>query len=1074
MKRQGDEESCVISDKANRRYLKYWNRCFARDNEKVSEGLAEWQSIRCATELEEAGIKFVKIGFDSEGISNESNSLFDISYRNGTMKIPTFVVDDNTESLFRNLIAYELYSQGSTYVLDYVTLMDNLINSANDVKLLRLSGVIVNMLGDDEAVAQMINKLRDHVTLSGNSFYYEEIFFDVKKHCARRWNIWKAKLSHDYFNSPWALLSFLAALLIILLTIGSFVTSLLALVVSSWWSAVSCGGGGDIGGGAALSIFCQLAMAEAIVSVLVERLLDLLAHEAVFLQGVHEEVGRLVAELERMKSALKDADRRQEQDELSRTVEKQIRELAYDAEDVIDTYILKVANQNRFMTMLSKPFHLHTIGEQVRAILAKLEDISKTLQPYKLISGEGESSNSNSRQRLIRRTNSLATEGFVVSLEGITSEVLAQLMKEDDSLRVVSIVGMGGIGKTTLANKLYHHVDVTRHFDSFAWVFISQQCMEREVFHEILVKVLSPSKEYRELMDKMKETELMRTLRDVLEDKRYLVVLDDIWSSDQWNTLKHAFPPGKKGSKILFTTRIKDVPLLADPLSSPVELPFLTDGESWELFRRKAFPGDGAESSHACPDEEFEKLGKDMVGKCGGLPLAIVVLGGLLATKRSLAQWEMVQRRFNADLNKRLGDTQKKELIRLWIAEGFISPPPQESGELLMEDEAEQCLQELINRCLVQVGKKDSTGTGVKTCQIHDLLRDLCVKKAREDNFLGIIQPPSNVNNIGPRFRVNLAESTERRRIAIHPSKGGVFWKNNNVSYSSVQIGTFKAFCSRRPGFLLLSPPSFLYGYFEGVNIYLPPRDALKNIETLKYIRVDEKFMRNINAMLSLTNVQSLGLIFQRSTYVESIVKSLIELHRMRSLHMDFEIDFSAIPNLEPLSDCRRLTKLNLRGRIQEEDGPHSSHPVLKFLPHNITKLTLVASMLWVDPMAELGKLQHLRILRLGRKSYCGTKLVCSANGFPQLDYLELVYLHNLEEWVIEEGAMPRLRSFKLVDPHKLRMLPEGLRYITTLKEMSLQFVSESLAKRSQVIDGREGEDFYKVRHIPSIQIINW
>ncbi|OMO76022.1 NB-ARC domain-containing protein [Corchorus olitorius] len=547
-------------------------------------------------------------------------------------------------------------------------------------------------------------------------------------------------------------------------------------------------------------------MAEAIVSVLVERLVDLLAHETVVLQGVDEEVGRLVGELERMKSALKDADRRQEQDELSRTVEKQIRELAYDAEDVIDTYILKVANQNRFMTMLSKPFHLHTIGEQVRAIQADLEGISKTLPAYRDICGKGESSNSNSRQPLIRRTYSLATDEFVVSSEGITRQVLARLMQEEDGLRVVSIVGMGGI-----------------------------------------------------------------------------------------------------------------------------------DGESWELFSRKAFLGDGG------IEPKFEKLGKDMVKKCGGLPLAIVVLGGLLATKRSVADWEMVQRRFNADLNKYgavngilelsyhdlpihlkpcfmyLGhypedwEISKKELIRLWIAEGFISPPPPESGELLMEDEAEQCLQELINRCLLQVSNKDRTGSGVRTCRIHDLLRDLCVKKAREENFLGIIQPPSSVNNDLP-LHVNLAESTERR-IAIHPSKTGVS------------------------------------------------------------------------------------------------------------------------------------------------------------LEDNITKLTLMFSRMSVDRMAELGKLQHLRILRLWNRSYVGTKLVCSANGFPQLDYLEMEALRNLEEWVIEEGAMPCLRSFELVSCKKLRMLPEGLRYITTLKEMTLQYVSESLAKRVQVIDGR-GEDFYKVRHIPSIQIL--
>ncbi|OMO76026.1 hypothetical protein COLO4_25737 [Corchorus olitorius] len=230
---EGDEENGLIIDTMGEHsYSKYWKRWFGRDKENVRKGLDEWQSIRCATELEEAGIKFVKIGIDSKGNTNYSNvvSLFDIRFRNATMKIPTFVVDDHTERLFRNLIAYELYSQGSTYVLDYVTFMDNLINSAKDVQVLRFSGVIVNMLGDDEAVAQMINKLRQHVTLCGKSFYYDEIFVDVKKHCARRWSIWKAKLSRDYFNSPWALLSFLAALLIILLAIGSFVTALLPLV----------------------------------------------------------------------------------------------------------------------------------------------------------------------------------------------------------------------------------------------------------------------------------------------------------------------------------------------------------------------------------------------------------------------------------------------------------------------------------------------------------------------------------------------------------------------------------------------------------------------------------------------------------------------------------------------------------------------------------------------------------------------------------------------------------------------------------------------------------------------------
>ncbi|EOY13897.1 Uncharacterized protein TCM_032631 [Theobroma cacao] len=210
---QGDAESGVTIT------------CCAREKENLRKGLLEWQSLRCATELKEAGIQFMN-STEESGV----NSLFDISFTNATMKIPTFVVEDDTERLFRNLIAYELYEEGSTYVIDYVTLMDNLINSSKDVQLLRFSEIIENMLGDDEAVAIMFNKLRDHVILCGDTFYYEEIFVDVKRHCARRWNTWKAKLRHDYFNSPWALISFIAALLVILLTIGQFVTALIPLV----------------------------------------------------------------------------------------------------------------------------------------------------------------------------------------------------------------------------------------------------------------------------------------------------------------------------------------------------------------------------------------------------------------------------------------------------------------------------------------------------------------------------------------------------------------------------------------------------------------------------------------------------------------------------------------------------------------------------------------------------------------------------------------------------------------------------------------------------------------------------
>ncbi|KAM1018890.1 hypothetical protein ACFX13_041054 [Malus domestica] len=347
-------------------------------------------------------------------------------------------------------------------------------------------------------------------------------------------------------------------------------------------------------------------MAEAVVSMVIEGLTGALVGEVKFLSAVGDQIEHAQIELLLMQGFLKDADAKQEDNKVVRIWVRIIRDAAYDLEDVIESFTLKVALKRggslklvlkRFACIFNEGVNLHKFSSEIESITAKLSKLRSSLQGYniKQITGtQYEGATSFEKQKEQRQTYPHVIERDVVGLEKDVELLATQLVKEENYPQVVSIWGMGGSGKTTLAKQVYNHNEVVkRHFDCFAWVCVSQQCQGKEVLEDILIQLTSATqKEEKEEISKMKKDQIAEKLCILQKEKKCLVVLDDIWTHDAWNSLKPGFPIGEEiKSRILLTTRKKDVAEIAGGNGFIHESRALDDKESWELFEKIAISG---------------------------------------------------------------------------------------------------------------------------------------------------------------------------------------------------------------------------------------------------------------------------------------------------------------------------------------------------------------------------------------------------------------------------------------------------------------------------------------------------
>ncbi|KAI8537277.1 hypothetical protein RHMOL_Rhmol09G0010700 [Rhododendron molle] len=627
-------------------------------------------------------------------------------------------------------------------------------------------------------------------------------------------------------------------------------------------------------------------MVDAVVSFVVDRLGDLLIEQVIFLQGVKDDVESLRGQLEYMLCFLKDAEEKQDIDNRMRKWISNIRDVAYEAEDIIDNFILKVEAGTpkkmglkecfeKYFCICSKhssliqQANLCRIGREIKTLKTKLNQIQQNQETFgirKIDDAREGSDRMNTTDNWLRRECPYKDDEYVVGFKEDANKLMSELVKEVKDRYVISIVGTGGLGKTTIARKLYNSLSPTDKFDGYAWVSVSNDYNIQDLLRATIKsfkKEITTTEEFK-LLEKMNKDDLESYTRNYLKGRRYLVVLDDVWDVNAWQSLKRVFPNDKNGSRVIMTTRNKAVAEPIDERTYVHVLPFLKDEESWELFCSKAFPNYdevGNQKSHCPPD--LESLAKEMASKCRGLPLAIVVLGGILR-KKNPDKWHKLNEHmwrhlmdhdshrvqhildlsFN-DLPHRLKSCflylglfpedfkiDAKKLCRLWVAEGFIKP-----GKEPFEEVAEVYLRELIDRSLIQVVERN--WRRIIKCRVHDLLRDFAIEKSKELNFLHIYE-----GTVAPNSRRLAYYRGFERFVSLHQSdmhlRTLLFF---NVANEDPEIARLQSLCRQLRLLRVLDLEVDLSNrYRQKGNKRLP--DEIGKLIHLRYLG-----LRNMNAL---------------------------------------------------------------------------------------------------------------------------------------------------------------------------------------------------------------------------------
>ncbi|KAM5556633.1 putative disease resistance protein RGA3 [Rosa sericea] len=522
-------------------------------------------------------------------------------------------------------------------------------------------------------------------------------------------------------------------------------------------------------------------MAEALVNVLLERLatitMDKVQGELNLVTGVEEEVKTLTSNLTAIQAVLKDAEARQAVDAGVRHWLHQLNEVSDEMDNVLDEWSYQVLKQRmegenvkkvccpsssscfRFgqVSQLNNRRH---IAVRIEKLNEKLALIDKEKQRFNL------QNNPPSRgPEIPRQETTCFPSDRIFGREKEKNIVLSKLLGESSQdceiPLIIPIVGMGGMGKTTLSRQLaYNDENVKTHFDKRIWVCVSDPFIEVKIARAIV-----------EGLDKDNTSKtsdslqiLMECIHSLIEGKKFLLVLDDVWNPrhTQWEELIKPFCHGAVGSRVLVTTRNEEVATLMKATAHVIYMKQLSEEFCSSLFYYNAGIDTGGEF------EKFQNVGEKIVKKCDGLPLAAKTLGSLMREKKTLKEWEDV-------LNSKLWELEDVEqqvfrplllsyndltaeirncllycvifpkdyvydrdnLVELWMSQNYLNM----EGSREMERLGQKYFDKLVMRYFFQ--EVEVNKYGEINCKIHDIIHDFMMYMTKNEYLIVNFRQPS-------------------------------------------------------------------------------------------------------------------------------------------------------------------------------------------------------------------------------------------------------------------------------------------------------------------------------------------